>query len=59
MSDEQLITIREFAALFRRNLRACQRRAKAGQWEEAQLIAGRWYVIVSTRALIAARQSAA
>jgi hypothetical protein len=59
MSDEQLITIREFARLFRRNLRACQRRAKSGKWQEAQLIAGRWYIAVPSRAVKLAKNSAA
>ena len=59
MSDDQLITIREFARLFRRNLRACQHRAKAGRWKEAQFIAGRWYVLVPSRAIEGAKQTAA
>jgi hypothetical protein len=59
MSDEQLITIREFAALFRRNLRACQRRARSGKWKEAQMIAGRWWVSVPTRAIALRKNSAA
>jgi hypothetical protein len=59
MSDEQIISIREFARLFNRNLRACQHRAHSGKWKDAQMIAGRWYIHVPARALDAARQAAA
>lgn len=53
--NETLLTLKEFAALFRRNYRAMQRSAKAGRLKDAQRIGGRWYVLVSKRAVEAAR----
>lgn len=53
VGSETLISLHAFAKAFGRNVRACQRLAKRG-WKDAHFIAGRWYVIVPTRAYQAA-----
>jgi hypothetical protein len=57
--SEQLLTLKEFCALFKRNYRATQAAAKAGRLKDTQRIGGRWYVLVPKRAVDAARSAAA
>lgn len=57
--DEELLTLKEFAHLFGRNLKALHRKAKRGDWPEARFIAGQWYVRVFKRDADAARNRAA
>lgn len=58
---EELLTLKEFADLFQRNLSGMYRSIHRGRCPEATRIAGQWYVRVSRRDLEAARnrQSAA
>ena len=53
LGDEALISIEDYARYFGGHLRAHQRRAKNGRWKQARKLAGRWYVIVETKALTA------
>ena len=52
---EELLTLKEFAHLFGRNIKALQRKAKQGNWPEAVRIAGQWYVRLPKRDVDAAR----
>lgn len=54
-SEEELLTLKEFAHLFQRNVTALQRKAKSGRWKQAERVAGQWYVVVPTRLAQAAR----
>lgn len=55
-TEMAILPLREFCRLFKMNLRHCRRRIKAGKMPDVELIAGRWYVYVPTRAVEAARK---
>lgn len=55
--DEELLTLKDFAHTFQLHLKPLQRRAKSGRWPEAQMIGGRWYVLVSRRVMMAVRNT--
>ena len=52
---EELLTVKEFADLFGRNLSSLYRALRLGRYPEATKIAGQWYVRVPHRDVIAAR----
>lgn len=52
--EEELLTLKEFAALFGRNEKAVSAKARIG-WDAATKIGGQWYVRVAKRDADAAR----
>jgi len=52
---EELLTLKEFAGLFQRNLSGLYRAIHEGRYPEATRIAGQWYMRVNARDSQAAR----
>jgi hypothetical protein len=52
---EELLTLKEFAHLFKRSLSSVRRAVSRGRLKDARKVGNYWYVLVPTRIVLAMR----